>query len=407
MIPYDESKSVEFGNGINDSNTEYFVIHGTHINDGGMTSVMSQRCAWDYYVGGVDWQTAKIKHLNEYRDQYGLPHIGPPMPVVPLLPAPPSRTQLLEGAYKFQGLHVTLPRFGLMPWWGACWMWLTEDERKSAAAQLIAQGQTLLDIEVPSGVPLYNESGQFYSPDKFGAIDPSMHEIADAICFAVSYGFVGIWLFLGGDDGQNGYPIAMAQVQDAADVFKHHPSGDVRAFVVPIPGYDGVWHKPNSAGTGYNPDQIRQFSLTARSVGFASVGIEGGTGYLLCGEGGTDYEPGYAMSAYSLILSEYNDGEFETGDFWQIMARYVGPSYIQNAAQKQHIANGPSDPLYPQANDPHPPYVLKPLNEDGNHYVHRPFEYGLYGAVRDIPPEQIAEWRSEFVAAGAPDHLVC
>ncbi len=386
MIPYDEQKSVAFGSGINGANAEYFALHGVHLSDGGMISVMSQRAAWDYYLGGLDWETSKVKHLNEYRDQY-------------LLPAAPSRSQLLEGRFKFQGLRIALPRFGVMPWWGACWMWLSEDERKSAAAQLIAQGQTLLDIEVPSGRALYDEPNQFYSPDKFGPINPSMLEIANAICFAISYGFKGVWLFLGGDDGQVGYPIAIAQVQEAGTVFGPHSSGDVRKFVVPIPGYDGVWHKPQpGSGTGYDPPQIRQFSLTARASGFQYPGIEGGTGYLLCGEGGGNYAPGGAMSAYSLILSEYDDGQFVTGDFWQIMARYLGPG---------PPTPNPQDSLYNQANDPHPEFVLKSINEDGNAYVHRAFEYGLYGGVRTTPPSVIAQWRQTFVDAGAPEHLVC
>jgi hypothetical protein len=411
-IPYSDPLSVDFGIGINNANADYKAIHGFDIPyDPGMISVHSQRCAYDYYTGGLSWTASKIKHLNEYRDEYQLPHVGPtPIPPgpVPTLPAPPSRDQLLSGRFKFQGLTVTLPRFGTMPWWGACWMWLTEDERKSAAAQLIAQGQTLLDIEVPSGKPLYDEPGQFYSADKFPAIDPSWTEIGNAIAYAVSYGFTGVWLFLGGDDGQQGYPIALSQVGSAASVFASHPSGDVRKFVVPIPGYDGVWHKPNpTSGTGYNPPQIRQFSLTARASGFATIGIEGGVGYLLCGEGGANYAPGGNMSGYDLILSEYNDGVFEAGDFWQIMARYLGPAYVRPAAQQQHVNNGPSDPLYPEANDPHPEFVLKSLNEQGLPYVHRPFEYGLYGFVRSTPPSAVASWRQQFVAAGSPDVLVC
>lgn len=406
MIPYDESKSVDFGLGINAANADYRTIHGTDIPyDPGMISVHSQRAAFDYYSGKLDWPSSKIGHLNGYRDEYKLPHIGPPTPVVPMLPAAPSRSQLLEGRFKFQGLQVTLPRFGTMPWWGACWMWLTEEERQSAAAQLIAQGQEILDIEVPSAVPLYDEGGQFYSPDKFGPINPPMREIADAICYAISYGFKGVWLFLGGDAGQAGYPIAMAQVQDAGSVFGSHPSGDVRKFVVPLPGYDGCWHKPNSAGTGYNPPQIRQFSLTARAAGFRYVAIEGGTGYLLCGEGGGDYQPGGAMSAYSLVLSEYDDGEFDSGNFWQILARYLGPAYLRPPAQNAHDV--PGDPLYPEAHDPHPAFVLAGVNEDGDHYVHRVFEFGLYGAVRTTPSAVVAQWRQRFVDAGAPEHLVC
>lgn len=73
-IPYDESKAVDFGLGINQVNEEYKAIHGTNIPyDPGMISVMSTRAAWDYYVGGLDWETSKNKHLNEYRTEYGLP----------------------------------------------------------------------------------------------------------------------------------------------------------------------------------------------------------------------------------------------------------------------------------------------------------------------------------------------
>jgi hypothetical protein len=76
VIPYDEDHSVDFGRGINEANYEYFVKTGIHLSDGGMISVHSQRCAWDHYVGGLPWQVAKIKHLNEYRDEYGLPHVS-------------------------------------------------------------------------------------------------------------------------------------------------------------------------------------------------------------------------------------------------------------------------------------------------------------------------------------------
>lgn len=77
MIPYDDAKSVEFGIGINAANDEYFALHDIRLSDGGMISVMSQRAAWDYYVGGLDWESSKTKHLNEYRDEYKLPHVGP------------------------------------------------------------------------------------------------------------------------------------------------------------------------------------------------------------------------------------------------------------------------------------------------------------------------------------------
>jgi hypothetical protein len=89
-IPYDDGLSRDFGVGINQANVDYRKIHGIDIPyDPGMISVMSQRAAWDYYDGGLDWETSKYKHLNEYRDQYALPHVGPtPIPPGPFKPAP-------------------------------------------------------------------------------------------------------------------------------------------------------------------------------------------------------------------------------------------------------------------------------------------------------------------------------
>lgn len=70
VIPYDENKSIEFGQACNDV---YLQAHAAI--DPGMVSVHSSRAAWDYYVGGLDWPTSKKKHLNEFRAVYGLPPI--------------------------------------------------------------------------------------------------------------------------------------------------------------------------------------------------------------------------------------------------------------------------------------------------------------------------------------------
>lgn len=78
--PYDDAKSQDFGIGINTANAEYYDIHGVHLSDGGMISVMSQRCGYDYYALGLSWITAKTKHLNEYRAEYGLPPVAKPAP---------------------------------------------------------------------------------------------------------------------------------------------------------------------------------------------------------------------------------------------------------------------------------------------------------------------------------------
>jgi hypothetical protein len=66
--PYDDAKAVEFGTACNEVYTE----SGAAI-DPGMISVHSQRCAYDYYVGGMPWDECLEKHTNEFRAEYGLP----------------------------------------------------------------------------------------------------------------------------------------------------------------------------------------------------------------------------------------------------------------------------------------------------------------------------------------------
>lgn len=79
MIPYDESKSIEFGLACNDVYAESGAAF-----DPGMVSVHSSRAAWDYYVGGMSWSSSKKKHINEFRAEYGLPPADPgPQPSHP------------------------------------------------------------------------------------------------------------------------------------------------------------------------------------------------------------------------------------------------------------------------------------------------------------------------------------
>jgi hypothetical protein len=67
VIPYDETKSIEFGLACND----VYIESGAPM-DPGMISVHSSRAAWDYYVGGLEWEESKRKHVNEFRAVYGL-----------------------------------------------------------------------------------------------------------------------------------------------------------------------------------------------------------------------------------------------------------------------------------------------------------------------------------------------
>lgn len=68
VIPYTEQYAIEFGLACNDVYRET-----TAPVDPGMISVHSQRAAWDYYVGGLDWPLSFAKHINDLRAVYGLP----------------------------------------------------------------------------------------------------------------------------------------------------------------------------------------------------------------------------------------------------------------------------------------------------------------------------------------------
>lgn len=77
-IPYDnDKKAQEFGNGINQANADYKTAHGTDIPfDPGMISVMTWRACYDFHMSQEAWETTRVKHLNEFRAEYGLDPIN-------------------------------------------------------------------------------------------------------------------------------------------------------------------------------------------------------------------------------------------------------------------------------------------------------------------------------------------
>jgi hypothetical protein len=311
---------------------------------------------------------------------------------------PPTRDQILRGQLSAQGVVVHTTRYGDMPWWPACWAWLDQATRAEVAPQLRALGDEIMLIAYPDGRPLYDEQGQFYSPDKFPALTISDTDLMALIIETLGYGFVGVWLFLGGDDGHQGYLESCAQTEHLSAVFRTSPYGNLNDFVLQCPGWDGVWHAPGPNGTGYTPEEIKDWSDRARRAGAKYLAVEQGTGYLLCGEGGGDYLPGGNMTGYDLVLGEFNDGEFETGAVWQILARDLGPSYRRPPEQDAHDHVG--DPLYLEAHDPDPPFILAPPSPRGP-FVFRVFEYGMYGFVRSTPASTVQSWMERFVSMGA------
>lgn len=280
-----------------------------------------------------------------------------------------------------QGLMIHTTQYGDMPWWGGCWAWLNALSRKEAAEQLLAHGDTICLIQLPDGVPLYDEPEQFYSADKFGPLDMTHgntqidQEFIDLITEALELGFKGVWVFLGGDEGNHGgFFIAAKQTQMLGKAL-----GPLNEYVMQVPGWDGVWP---FGGTGYSREQIRAFAALAREAGALYVGVEHATGYAIAGEGRADFLPGGVCVGYDCVLGEFDDDRFDNS-VWQLLARYLPPgTYVR-------------PPEEPQDDDPRPPSYLPPDK------VYRVFEFFIYGGVRGEDPAHIQVNRERFEAMGA------
>jgi len=320
---------------------------------------------------------AQIRTSDEWKTKHAHdPH--------PPFPQAPSRTDLLNGRTTQQGLTITTTQFGQMPWWGSCWAWLSPQARQEAATQLLAAGDTICLIQLPDGIPLYDEANQFYTADKFGPLDMTSGNLQIDASFralieeALLLGFKGVWVFLGGDDGEHGYPIAIKQTQMLGPLLATSQYGDLNQYVVQFPGWDGVFY-------GYTPEHVGSFAAAARTAGAAYVGLEHSTAHLPVGNGTADYEPGGLMTNYDVILGEF---DFERYDdtVWQVLGRMIQPY------------NRP--PEQPAGDDPHPPFYLAPVSDRGP-YIYRVFEYGIYQWVRGVPEARIRAARETFESMGA------
>lgn len=294
-------------------------------------------------------------------------------------PRVPTREQVCNGQTTQQGLTVTTKQFGAMPWWGACWAWLSPNDRAEAAKQLLAAGDRICLIQVAlDGRALYDEPNQFYSVDKFPPLVQTLAQTVALVQEAIGLGFDAVWLFLDGDNGPYGYPVAVQQVQELGPLM-----GVLNAYVSYFPGWDGVFY-------GYTPAQLYEFSQSARESGAVYVGVEGSTGHIPAGGGESDYDTNGLMTGYDIVLMEFNDGQFDD-TVWQVLPRILRP-YVRPADQ-------------PSGDDPNPPFYLAPPSPRGPYYG-RIFEYYIYGWVRGTPASVVAASKAQFQAM-APTAVIC
>ena len=325
----------------------------------------------------IGYPASRAKHLTELYIALGL---TPPFPVAP------TREQVCLGQTTQQGLTVSTMQFGLMPWWGGCWAWLTPSDRAMAAQQLLAHGDTVCLIQVAlDGRALYDEPRQFYSADKFPPLTQTVAQTVALVEEALTLGFKAVWLFLDGDNGNYGYLVAVQQAQELGPALAASPRGNLNAYVQQFPGWDGVFY-------GYEPPtKITDFADKARAAGALYVGLEFSTGHIPLGEGGASYSGGGAngsMVPFDTVLGEFDDGRFDDS-VWQVLARMIGPAYRR-------------PPDQPSGDDPDPPFYLSVQTPRGPYYF-RVFEYYIYGWVRDTPASTVAAAKAYFAQCGATD----
>jgi hypothetical protein len=312
-----------------------------------------------------------------------------PVSLPPMLPPPPTRDEMLNVRLTFQGLIVQTEEFGTLPWFEAALPWLNADDRQAVYAAKHAStawpgGDTHAIIMLPSGPPLYDEPGQPYSADRFGALDWTAgnthidERLADLVVEVARAGFTRQLLFLYGDDGERGFPVAMAQLDLVYDALAHSKYGDLRGYVVPLPGWDGVFY-------GYTPQHIYDWGGKCRTL-FPYCGLEHSTGHIPAGEGPQEWrKPNGPMRVYDLILGEFIDDRFDD-TVWQIAGRMLGPDYRRPADQ-------------PAADDPNPPFYLSDPTDRGP-IRHCAFEFYEYGFVRGASVDRVNAARDYFKRIG-------
>lgn len=273
--------------------------------------------------GHLNWQNTEVNFLVPVKPgayeggNLGLPTIDYVPPVPPTQPSPPIPTREAVCGIQMSflgGLVVPSSVYGNMPWWPSALSWCDAATRQNVYAAMREAGDTHAIIHVPSGDPLYNEGGQFYSPEKFGALDWTAGQttldsrFSDLVDEVIAAGFR--------------YLITMDEQVTASlkiiGLVMQALSAKQLAYGLTLPGYDGVFY-------GWEPEQIMAWGAKARALQpTCYLGLEHQPGRIPLGEGGDDYKPGGRMQDFDVVLGEF-DGNLHQDSTWQILGRMVRP----------------------------------------------------------------------------------
>lgn len=310
----------------------------------------------------------------------------------PPLPPVPSREDVCKGRTSgMQGLFLQTNQFGLMPWWDACLPWCNAETRQLAYAAKRARGDTHCIIELPDGKPLYDEPGQFYSPDKFGPLDMTSGQTK------IDQAFIDLVT----EVVREGFKFILILDETEADSFRcMHllmpvlKSTQLYRYGYVMPGWDGVFYVWQDAS-------IQLWSQIARVyVPDCYLGLEQPNGKPPLGLGEADYDPGGRMTDFDVVVGEFIMWEPHDDNIWQILPRMCRPY------------NRPAD--QPRGDDPNPPFYLGAQSPRGPYYYWI-FETFTYVAVRVNvnDPNAVAaqlhavNQQSDYLAQCSPDAPIC
>lgn len=306
------------------------------------------------------------------------------LPPVPPLPPVPSRDTVCAVDLYFQGRTVDTEQFGALPWFEAALTSLNDSDRAYVLRQK-KDGDKHCIVALTWN---YDEPGQPYgNMNQVPGRDMSgdLAAYAAIVREVIVAGFTPI-MMLGGD-GQGagpGYNNAVGWTYGYDWLYARLPSivaalGELAQYCLFCPGWDGVFY-------GWSVDQLASFGRLFRSLlPVGHLAIEHDTGHIPCGGAGADYAPGGAMSAYDVILSEY-DANIHQDSCWQVNARLEKP-YVRPADQ-------------PKGDDPTPPFYLAAGTARGPYY-HCAFEWCEYDWVRGrISAADVEAGRQYMLAMG-------
>lgn len=302
------------------------------------------------------------------------------LPPVPPLPPVPSRETVCSVQIGYQGMQASTLEFGVLPWFEAALTSLDKFDRHEVYGEKHRNGDTHCLVALTWN---YDESWQPYGNiNQVPGCDLTndLPRFASIVREVIVAGFTPL-LMLGGDGqewSEAGYTYG------AEWLISNLPRivegvGELAPYCLFCPGFDGVFY-------GWTIDQVERFAAEFRRLlPEGHLAILHNTGHIPVGGATADYAPGGVMSAFDVILSEY-DWNLSQDSCWQVNGRLEQP-YVR-------------PPDQPAGDDPSPPFYLGSWTARGP-YFHCAFEWDEYRWVRgQVSAADVQKGREYLKAQG-------